>query len=451
MANEINQVKVGSTTYTLQDSRVDSLVTGVSSVNSKTGDVSLGASDVGALSLDGGTINKSKTVKMDASANSNGANLKWGTVNSKNPYIGYASDQSDGTFVIGSLTGTNYASGLAIGGGSGNLLWKGTKVATTSDIPSVPTVNNATLTIQKNGTNVATFTSNASSNATANITVPTKVSELTNDSEFITSNDSVKSVIDYGNTSQNIKIGYSGAGISGDSIKYIAGYTTGDSESAMRIKDISKDALKDWLGNATTSAAGLMSAADKTKLDSTFGANAITDFNMSSGTTTAAEINTNGIKCATDELEIEFNGGTDYNYCVGNFTVPIVAGSNTSITKNDSNRAEIEFMPPPWNVSNASFGIANYGNGLYEFRINVTTKEGNSGSNITNNLSTFVYWEEGSYSQSPACTAKNSSGTITQYSIFIGTAGGVTLYQVSGTSITIPLSRTIYYRKIANA
>lgn len=89
-----------------------------------------------ALSLDGGTIKKSKTIKMDASANSDGANLKWGTVNSKNPYIGYASDQSDGTFVIGSLLGTNYASGLAIGGGSGNLLWKGAKVATTNDIPT---------------------------------------------------------------------------------------------------------------------------------------------------------------------------------------------------------------------------------------------------------------------------------------------------------------------------
>ena len=94
------------------------------------------ASDVNALSLDGGTINKSKTIKMDASANSDGANLKWGTVNNKNPYIGYASDQVDGTFVVGSLLGTNYASGLAIGGGSGNLLWKGTKVATTSDIPT---------------------------------------------------------------------------------------------------------------------------------------------------------------------------------------------------------------------------------------------------------------------------------------------------------------------------
>lgn len=96
---------------------------------------SLGKAD-NALSLDGGTIKKSKTIKMDASANSDGANLKWGTVKSKNPYIGYASDQSDGTFVIGSLLGTNYTSGLAIGGASGNLLWKGTKVATINDIPT---------------------------------------------------------------------------------------------------------------------------------------------------------------------------------------------------------------------------------------------------------------------------------------------------------------------------
>ena len=37
---------------------------------------------------------------------------------------------------------------------------------------TLPTVNNGTLTIQKNGTDVATFTANQSSNATANITVP---------------------------------------------------------------------------------------------------------------------------------------------------------------------------------------------------------------------------------------------------------------------------------------
>ena len=53
--------------------------------------------------------------------------------------------------------------------------------------PTIPTVNNATLTIQKNGTTVKTFTANASSNVTANITVPTKTSELSNNSGFLTS------------------------------------------------------------------------------------------------------------------------------------------------------------------------------------------------------------------------------------------------------------------------
>lgn len=55
-----------------------------------------------------------------------------------------------------------------------------------SDFPTIPTVNNATLTIQKNGTTVKTFTANASSNVTANITVPTTTSALTNDSGFLT-------------------------------------------------------------------------------------------------------------------------------------------------------------------------------------------------------------------------------------------------------------------------
>lgn len=54
------------------------------------------------------------------------------------------------------------------------------------DTPTIPTVNNATLTIQKNGDTVDTFTANASANKTINITVPTATSQLTNDSDFIT-------------------------------------------------------------------------------------------------------------------------------------------------------------------------------------------------------------------------------------------------------------------------
>lgn len=137
LTSQIPTVNNGTLTIQKNGTNVQTFTANQSSSVTANITVPTKASDVNALSLDGGTINKSKTIKMDASANSNGANLKWGTVNSKNPYIGYASDQTDGTFVVGSLLGTNYASGLAIGGGSGNLLWKGAKVATTSDIPNI--------------------------------------------------------------------------------------------------------------------------------------------------------------------------------------------------------------------------------------------------------------------------------------------------------------------------
>lgn len=51
--------------------------------------------------------------------------------------------------------------------------------ASLAKLSDVPTVNDATLTIQKNGTTVDTFTANASSNVTANITVPESFSDLT--------------------------------------------------------------------------------------------------------------------------------------------------------------------------------------------------------------------------------------------------------------------------------
>ena len=74
---------------------------------------------------------------------------------------------------------------VAFSGSYSDLSGKPTKLSDfTNDV-----VNNATLTIQKNGTNVQTFTANASSNATANITVPTKTSDLTNDSGYVTSTD----------------------------------------------------------------------------------------------------------------------------------------------------------------------------------------------------------------------------------------------------------------------
>lgn len=50
-----------------------------------------------------------------------------------------------------------------------------------SNKPTIPSVGNGTLTIQKNGTSAGTFTANATTDKTINIIVPTKVSELTDD------------------------------------------------------------------------------------------------------------------------------------------------------------------------------------------------------------------------------------------------------------------------------
>ena len=51
-------------------------------------------------------------------------------------------------------------------------------------------------------------------------------------------------VVDYGATTNTIQIGYSGKGATADNLTHIAGYI----ENGTRIKDVSKDTLKLWLG-----------------------------------------------------------------------------------------------------------------------------------------------------------------------------------------------------------
>lgn len=65
-------------------------------------------------------------------------------------------------------------------------------VATTwkyCDLTWTPTIWNAKLTIQKNGTDVNSICMNATTNVTANISVPTDTSDLTNGAGFLTSSD----------------------------------------------------------------------------------------------------------------------------------------------------------------------------------------------------------------------------------------------------------------------
>ena len=99
-------------------------------------------------------------------------------IGEEGPY--YTKSEANSTFVPQTRT----VNGKAL---SSNISLTASDVGALPSSTVIPTVNDATLTIQKNGTTVNTFTANSSSNVTANITVPTTTSELTNNSGFITS------------------------------------------------------------------------------------------------------------------------------------------------------------------------------------------------------------------------------------------------------------------------
>jgi len=85
-----------------------------------------------------------------------------------------------------SATDTKYTAGNGLNLSGIQFSVDTSTIATKSDIP---TVNNATLTIQKNGTTIQTFTANSGTNKTANITVPTNNNELTNGAGYQTAAD----------------------------------------------------------------------------------------------------------------------------------------------------------------------------------------------------------------------------------------------------------------------
>ena len=157
-----------------------------------------------------------------------------------------------------------------------------TKLATVAtsgsytDLSNKPTIGNGKVTVNQNGTTKGTFTMNQTGDTIINLTdsdtntwrdvvdsldsTRTDASLSANQGRVLNDKfanylplhgtaDIATSVTDYGDTAKHIQIGFSGAGITGDDIKYIAEYTSGDGGNlSAKIKDISKDALKSWLG-----------------------------------------------------------------------------------------------------------------------------------------------------------------------------------------------------------
>lgn len=82
---------------------------------------------------------------------------------------------------VGFWNGSKWIYGVDFSQGTGIIIANDTISVDTSviaELSDLPTVNDATLTIQKNGVNVTTFTANSATNTTANITVPTQASDI---------------------------------------------------------------------------------------------------------------------------------------------------------------------------------------------------------------------------------------------------------------------------------
>jgi hypothetical protein len=100
----------------------------------------------------------------------------WGDI------IGDIEDQTDLQQEFAQYTPTSDLAAVALSGSYDDLTnkpsvvnadWNATSgPAEILNKPTIPTVNDATLTVQQNGVNVATFTANSATNATANITSP---------------------------------------------------------------------------------------------------------------------------------------------------------------------------------------------------------------------------------------------------------------------------------------
>lgn len=162
--------KSGSTTTVYVDgSSIATIDDGTDGTNGQDGHTpSVTASKTGSVTtvyVDGSSI---ATIN-DGTNGINGTN----GVDGVSPTATVTKVSDTATITITDKNGTTTAS---ISDGDANVQSDWNQADTTADDyiknkPTIPTVNNATLTIQKNGTNVNTFTANASSDVTANITV----------------------------------------------------------------------------------------------------------------------------------------------------------------------------------------------------------------------------------------------------------------------------------------
>ena len=147
----------------------------------------------------------------------------WTYIGAEGAY--YTKSEADSKFVEQTTT----VNGKAL---SSDITLTASDVGALPDSTVIPTVNNATLTIQKNGTTVDTFTANSATNTTVNITVPTDTNDLTNGAGYITGINSsdVTTALGYTPYNSTNPDGYI-TGIDSSDVTTALGYTPYDSSN----------------------------------------------------------------------------------------------------------------------------------------------------------------------------------------------------------------------------
>ena len=153
-----------------------------------------------------------------------------------------------------------------------------------------------------------TYDSNLVVSFPNNIKAPSLIGNVTGNADTATM------VKDYNNNNANIKIGYNGAGLAVSDIKYIAGFTTGDSNSEARIKNISKENLKSWLNytlgdiGAASSSHNHDSSYVKKSGDTMSGTLRVLENGIGS------DLNNDGVSLANNSILLCSGGYEDYEY-----------------------------------------------------------------------------------------------------------------------------------------
>lgn len=107
------------------------------------------------------------------------------TIDNRLPTEGTQVDIEKAIRMVAAAVGGGTASDVTYDGTSSGLSATNVQDAIDEVVGDIPTVNDGTLTIQKNGTTIDTFSANSSSNKTVNVTVPTATSDLNNDSNYV--------------------------------------------------------------------------------------------------------------------------------------------------------------------------------------------------------------------------------------------------------------------------